>query len=275
MNLIYQPAVNTSLDELAEITNSAFQGYIGGEIHMTAALMAFFITQNNVDLNLSQIALLDDTPLGIAMVARRGWTSRLAMMGIVTDSQEKGVGKAFMQKLIELSQTRGDHAYELECFEQNERGVRLYQGAGFTVTRRLLGYQLDNPAAEDDADLTEIDIYDVARMVVTHGAKDLPWQLSGSSLMRSGPPHVGLRLGEAYAIISSPEHANITLRALIVPPPQQRQEHGSRLLRALFARYPGKHWNIPPICPEEFDGFLTQYGFVQQTLNQFQMRMEY
>jgi ribosomal protein S18 acetylase RimI-like enzyme len=276
MELQLQPAHILTIEQLAALFNEAFTGYIGGEIRFTPAAFARFLSRDDVDLEYSQIFLLDGQPVGFGLVARQGWASRLAAFGIIPSASGAGIGKAAMTEMIAQARERGDHVYLLEVIEQNTRAVRLYQGVGFEIMRRLVGYAVENPHAEgtESASLNEIDVYDAARMVVEYGAPDLPWQAAGMHLARSAPPDRAYKLDGAYAIISNPAAAVIALRALIVPFDLRRQGRASRLLRALFAEYPDKKWVLSAIFPEEIGGeFLTRFGFERQPISQWQMRL--
>lgn len=275
-----QPAYTRTADELATLLNRAFANYIGGEVHFTDAALARFIARDYIDLDLSQIVVKDGQPVGLGSVARRGWTSRLAVFGIVPEASGAGVGRAAMLRLIEQAQARGDHAYELEVIEQNTRAVRLYEGVGFQRVRRLVGYEAKSPEGDVGArhaspDLQKIDIYDVAKVLFQHGAPDLPWQVSGMTIAHHAPPSVGYALDGAYTVITNPDAEVVALRTLIVLPEHRRQGRATRLMRAIFAQHPGKTWTLPAIMPEEIGGeLLANLGFTRIDLTQFHMRLE-
>lgn len=265
-----QPAFTLTLSELAALFNAAFDGYIGGQVSFTEATLAGFVAHENVDLALSQIVTRDDQPVGFGLIARQGWSSRLVGMGIVPRGE--GIGKWALGQLIEQAAQRGDHGLELEVIEQNTPAVRLYENVGFQVVRRLIGCEAQSPAGES-APLDEIDVAEVGKIVTQYGAPDLPWQIAGASISRYAPPHVGLQLDHAYTVITNPQAATIVLRTLIVPPEDRGQGRAQRLLRALFAQYPGKRWFIPPVAPEEYGQLLIdKLGFQSQAISQFQMR---
>lgn len=276
MDLQLQPAHTLTIEQLAALFNEAFTGYIGGEIRFTPAAFARFLSRDDADLDYSQVFLREGQPVGFGYVARQGWTSRLAAFGIIASASGAGVGKAAMTQMIEQARERGDRVYLLEVIEQNTRAVRLYQGVGFEIMRRLVGYAVENPPAEsaDAVSPNEIDVYDAACIIVQHGAPDLPWQVAGMHLARSAPPDHAYELDQAYAIISNPAAATIAIRGLIVPPDLRRQGRASRLLRALFAQYPDKKWVLSAIFPEEIGGeLLTGFGFERQSISQWQMRL--
>jgi len=162
----------------------------------------------------------------------------------------------------------------LEAFEQNTPAVELYKRSGFTVVRRLIGY--DAPTIEGIAspDVEGIDIYDLAKIVIQHGSPDLPWQVSGTAIARVGAPNRAYRLGHAYALISNPAADTIVLRALITAPEFRRQGEATRLVWALAAMFPDKKWMIVQLCPEEYDPFLLKFGFIPKALNQVQMHLD-
>ncbi len=274
MTLTYKPAVDLSLPDLAALFTHAFTGYIGGTVNMTAPLLAGMIAQNGINLNLSTLAYRDETPVGFGLIARQGWTSRLAAMGIAPEAQGQQVGYHLMTDLIEQARLRGDRHIELEVFEQNVRAVKLYEKTGFRILRRLIGCTLSQPQGDPSPDLTEIDIFDAARLIMAHSPADLAWQVSASHLIRLGSPDRAYRLGEAVAIISSPANETVAIRAINVPPDHRQRGYGSRLLSALWGAHPAKHWIIQPICPEEFLGFFEKNGFTRMELNQYQMRLD-
>lgn len=274
-----KPAHSLTLEELAALFNLAFTDYVGGNVHFTGSTLARFLARDNVDLDLSQIILADGQPVGFGYIERLGWSSRLAAFGIVPAASGMGLGKEAMTRLIAQARARGDHQFELEVIEQNTRGVRLYEGVGFQRVRRLVGYDgkpaVLNPEMQRSIpNLESLDIPAVAQLIMQHGAADLPWQLAGISLARHSPPDVAYRLDQAYIVISNPEAQTIAIRALLVPTEQRRQGHATRLLAALFAHYPDKHWVVSAVCPEEIGAELfAHFGFERQPISQFQMRL--
>ena len=48
------------------------------------------VRKDGIDLAISRVLFTDDEPVGIALIARRGWTSRLAAMGIAQGKSRNG-----------------------------------------------------------------------------------------------------------------------------------------------------------------------------------------
>lgn len=271
-SLTLQPAVEFTLPQLCDLINRSFAGYVGGEISFTPPVLANFMAQGDVHLGRSLVALSGDVPAGIAMLARRGWTVRVALMGVVPDFQNKGVGRWLLGQMADEARQKGDKALTLEVIEQNPRAVHLYESCGYRKLRRLMGYTGENLTGVA-AKLTRIDSTESARRIVAWQPDDMPWQLSGESLVTFGPPVIGYRMGECYAVISNPDADNITIWGLAVPPEHQRKGLATRLVSALVAAHPGKTWHVAPICPEEYGAIFTRNGFTTKDLNQFQMEL--
>lgn len=271
-SLHLQPAAEFSIATIAAIFNRAFQGYIAGEVHLTPPTLAALLARDGVDLGLSLMALRDEQPVGFSLIARRGAASRLAGFGIVPEAQEQGIGKHVMEAVIQQGRERADKALVLEVFEQNVRGVRLYQSLGFRPLRRLMGYEGDNLQGEG-GHLEAVDVTLMAKHLLSWQPDDLPWQCSGEVMLKLGPPHVAYRLDDSFALISNPVAERIIIRGLAVPPEQQRKKRATRLIAALIATHPAKSWYVPQIYPEEYEEIFLQNGFQRLPLNQFQMEL--
>jgi len=254
----------------ADVLRRGFADYFI-PIPFDRALLLNMIPHDGVAPALSHLVLRDDEPVGCALIARRGWTSRLAGMAIVPDARRQGVGRWLMNELLNQARDRGDRQLVLEVIEQNDPAVHLYENCGFERIRRLVSLQLETPPAGEPADLLEIDIREAASAVSQHGLSDLPWQLSGESLALSSPPMKAYRLGPAAVVISNPAAERLAILSLVVEPDERRRGHATRLLQALFAAHPGKVWRVPALCPEEAAGPFIAFGFEPGELSQWQM----
>lgn len=274
MSISFRPALAYNYTELADCMNRGFTGYFV-PMQFGPELLARMVRLDGGDLDLSQVMVLDDQPIGIALVARRGWTSRLAAMGIAPEGRGQGIGRQAMEYLISEARKRNDRAFVLEVIEQNTSAVRLYQRVGFQTVRRLVGMTAQEPKASAPAILPEeVDIRTVAQMVTRYGLSDLPWQFSGETLAQFAPPARGYRLGQAYALISDPTQPRIDIRSVVVESEARRKGQASQLLAGLFQLFPGKTWGISAIMPEELAfPALEKAGFVRNELTQLQMHL--
>jgi ribosomal protein S18 acetylase RimI-like enzyme len=268
-----QPASEYSLPELGELITRGFEGYFV-PIQIGEATLLRIIRQDSVDLASSSVVLSDGLPAGVALIARRGWESRVAAMGIVAERRGKGAGKFLMSTLIEAARQRGEHALVLEVIEQNLAALRLYENSGFVKVRRLASFSYDGDStASSVTSLEEIDIRDMARAISMYGLPDLPWQASAETIAQYAPPVRAFRLGQAHAMISDPGRDQIAFYSLLVEPEGRGRGQAQALIRAVLAAFPGKAWQVPAFLPEEVGIVFQKSGFQPGPLTQWQMRL--
>ncbi|MEW6402735.1 MAG: GNAT family N-acetyltransferase [Chloroflexota bacterium] len=265
-------ALEFSVPALADLLTRGFEAYFV-PIQINDVALLTMIRRDSVDIPSSRVLLVDGKPSGVALIARRGWTSRLAAMGFVKAARGLGAGTWAMQKLIEEARQREDREMLLEVIEQNEAGVRLYQKSGFAIVRRLVGFSFANPQASFEDALQEINLRDAGQAVARHGLADLPWQLSGESLAQLTPPARAYCLGPAYAVLTNVQAKDVTLFSLLVEQGARGKGNAMRLLSALFSAFPEKTWHIPALFPEEIAGFFEKAGFTREKLSQYQMAL--
>ena len=268
----FKSALSFSIPEIAALFTRGFEGYFV-PVQMTDAALQTMIRRDGVDLAESRILFKDDEPIGVALIARRGWTSRLAAMGIVAEARNGGIGTWTMKHLIEEARARAEKEMLLEVIEQNTAGVKLYQKVGFKTVRRLVGYKLENPQVKSKGKLEEIDIRDLAKLISAHGLKDLPWQLSGETIAQHTPPSRAYRLDDAYCLISNPEAEQVVISSVLVKAGSRGAGLSPVLMRAVFSRFPNKTWRVPAIFPEEMSPIFEEVGMKREELSQLQMAL--
>ena len=272
MEFSTRSALDYPLPELVEILNRGFENYFV-PIQFTISQFSNMLRKDSIDLDWSRVLLIDGEPAGIALIARRGWTSRLAAMGISQPKRGAGAGSWFMDKLIQESRQRNDHEMVLEVIEQNEHAVQLYKKYGFQIVRRLVGFIYEGPAKNGSSSLEELDLREVGHLVSLHGLPDLPWQLSGETIAHMNPPVRAYRNGQAYAVISNPDVEHVVIWSLLVHPDTPGSKLDLEMLKSLVAGHTGKTWHVPAILPEELGRVYESAGFTKEKLSQWQMRL--
>jgi len=268
-----KPALSFSISETAALLTRGFEGYLV-PIQMNDVALQAMLRRDGVDLAESRILLKDNIPVGVALIARRGWTSRLAAMGIVADARNSGAGSWMMEKLIVEARARGEKEMFLEVIEQNAPAVHLYQKFGFETVRRLLGFKIENPQAESDDALEEIDVREMGRLISVCGLRDLPWQISAETIALHTPPTRSYKLGDAYLMMTNPEAARVVIWSVLVKADARRAGQAPRVIRAAFSRFPNKTWHIPALCPEQIGALFEKMGMMREELSQFQMTLK-
>src|SRR5258706_5051797 len=272
MPLDSKPASDYPLPDLTQLLNLSFENYL---VPITFNLSQFLtmIRKDSVDLSASRVLLADDQPAGIALIARRGWTSRLAAMGILQSQRGKGIGSWFMDKLIQEARERNDYDMVLEVIEQNEYAVRLYQKCGFRSVRRLIGLTRKDANESLKNFMEEIDLREAGSLISQYGLADLPWQLAGETIAHMNPPACAYRNGPALAVISNPTAEHVVIWSLLVEPSARGKELGVDMLQRVIANHSSKTWHVPAIFPEEFGSLFERAGFEREELTQWQMRL--
>ncbi len=275
----FKTASEFSISQTADLVNRGFEGYLV-PINIDESALLTMHRRDGIDLNESRILLKDDEPIGVALIARRGWTSRLAAMGIVLHARNSGAGTWAMERLIEEARARGEKQMLLEVIEQNIAGVKLYEKVGFNKVRRLVGYKLESPlpaqaaVLNGESELKEIDIRELARIVTYHGLKDLPWQLSGTTIMQHTPPSRAFGLNDAYCLISDPAAEHVVIWSVLVKARSRGAGLSPVLMRAVFSRFPNKVWHVPALFPEEMSTIFEELGMKREEISQWQMSLK-
>lgn len=272
MDFTSNPASDYPSADLVDILNRGFEGYfVPLTFHVTAFLN--MVRKDGIDLTASHILLKDDKPIGIALIARRGWTSRLAAMGVAKECRDMGAGSWFMDGLIHEARQRGEREMLLEVIEQNAPAVHLYQKCGFSIVRRLIGLTRKDAVEHGAGELQEVDIRQVGSLISQHGLPDLPWQLSGESITQINPPSRAYCKGQSYMVISNPEAKDVVIWSLLVETSARGNRLGLDMLKSVMAQHPNKNWHMPALMPEELGNIYERAGFVRQKLSQWQMKL--
>ena len=265
-----RPLLEFASPQIAQILTQSFEGYLV-PIQVTPQSFERRFRGESLDAEASKVYFDGETPVGIVLVDRRGFNSRIGAMGIVLAYRDKKLGQQVLQEILGTARERGDKGMVLEVFEQNPRAVALYRKMGFEVKRRLVGYRRAAEAGIK-AELKAVDILEFAHLVAQEGEPDLPWMLAPETLASMTAPVKAWGMeGVAYALVNElPE--SFLLQAMLVRRDQRGQGWGRRLVQALAAQYPGKTCRVVQIVPEELaSGFFKQTGFEVEALNQFEM----
>ena len=285
MKLEFPSVTDFGLEAAANVLARAFEDYFV-RIPSTVDVLLHMARADSVDLTVSRMFVRDGAPVGAALIARRGWTCRLAGMAILPEARRAGVGRSAVMHLLSEAKARGDRAMLLEVIEQNTAAVELYRACGFKNIRRLIGFSGVAPGVPtrgDSVPPSQVDLREVAAAVTRFGLPDLPWQLSGETLAHLTPPCVAYQLDDAWIALSDPSQPIVTIRGLVaardklvgrdsVKPSDSRE---AALIRAVMAKHPGRQeWRFSALWPEELAPMLAAAGLPRSPLTQWQMQRE-
>lgn len=273
MQATFTTVAEFGLGPTADLLTRAFADYFV-KLAIAEAALWQMARGDSVSFADSLVVGRDGVPVGAAVVARRGWTSRLAGMALLPEARGAGLGRALVARLIAEAKARGDRGYVLEVIEQNAAAVRLYEAAGFQKVRRLVGFSGPAPAGLSPvAELVEVDLRTVAAAVIRDATVDWPWQLAGETIAQLTPPHRGYTLDGAWLALLNPAGPQAVVRALVVDGETDRAARAVRLLHAVMARHPVAQWRIAAQWPEELSGIFAAAGLARQELTQWQMAL--
>lgn len=270
MAIAYRSVLDHGIESAAALMTRGFADYFV-PISLSAPGLLGMVRQDSVDLGESRVIFIEEDPVGVALIARRGWTSRLAAMAIVPEARSRGVGEACVRHLMAEAVARGARSMVLEVIEQNERAARLYERCGFRTLRRLVGYDGTPNVEGIPAAVVECDVRDVARALMAHGPDDLPWQLSAETLAQATPPGLGYRNEASFVAITDPTAPRVAVRALVTLPEARRRGSATALLRSVFARHAGREWRVLAVWPETDAVIFERFGLARAKLSQWQM----
>ena len=100
MDLDLTTAIDLGLAATVELLNRAFADYLV-PISFTEASFLHMGCYDGIDFAASRIVLRAGTPVGAGLIARRGWTCRLAGMALLPEARGQGVGRWSLERLIE------------------------------------------------------------------------------------------------------------------------------------------------------------------------------
>lgn len=158
MDTRFIAANSVDLETVVSIFNAGYEGYII-PVNVTTDWMTQNLKQNDTQLALSTIALVDDEPAGICLLAKRGTDGWINAIGITPPFRRQGIGRALMTHTFEVARANGIENLQLEFIIGNDNAQALYESLGFKITRKLL-ILVREPAEIDSTSPTPSD-YDI------------------------------------------------------------------------------------------------------------------
>jgi ribosomal protein S18 acetylase RimI-like enzyme len=268
--VISKAAAHWNSYQLADILTHCFEGYlvsftIDGETFATR------FAAEDISLNDSRIWMQDGEPKALAIITRRGQTSRLAAFAIRPELRGQGFGKQFMQQLIDEARARGDRNMWLEVIVGNDSGLALYERMGFVRQQTLVGFHATSSTLfTETGDMLEIDPLVMARKMMTDSRLRLPW-LSAAETLYKLPGKAFVLNDVAYVMIATnPQFTR--LRMLYVDPAARGKGQAKKLITLLHERFPGL--STATAIPEQMAPLYLSCGYRQDPVTQYEMLLK-
>jgi ribosomal protein S18 acetylase RimI-like enzyme len=272
-NLTARPVLDFPSAQVTEAMNRSFEEYFVPMVFTPETFERRFRAEH-LDALASKLWFADEKLVGLALIARRGYTSRVAAMGLVIEARGHGYGRQMLQAALDEARARGDRSMLLEVFVPNERARRLYERLGFTNTRELFTFRRVPGRVENAAQLIEIDPLRVAHLVARGGEANLPWMFSPESLMAASAPTRAFSLDDKTFVMLRPEAERTLVQTIIVPREYRRQGWGRKLLQAVEAAFPGPPLMMPMVTQGPGYDFLQAAGWEPLELSLFEMECQ-
>jgi len=127
---------------LTVLINQAFIDYFL-PIFMGEVQFKQMCVEEDIDLHKSVVALVDETPVGIALFSQRDTRGWISGVGVLPYWRRRGIGQRIMLHVQTIAQTAHLESLTLEVLAQNEAATALYKHLGFEWHRDLLVLTLD------------------------------------------------------------------------------------------------------------------------------------
>lgn len=257
----------------------AFADYLLGPFEVALDQWPAFLARQCVQLPASRVALAGGIIQAFALAAprpdQRSW--RLGTMGALPAARGTGAAPALLDDFIARARAAGQAQAELECFAQNERGVRLYRSRGFDTVHELHGYSgtagapAGSDVAADDA-IEAVPLEDAFAWLERANLEcgSLPLQVTPPSLRALPAALHAWRHGRAQAIASDGA-GRLVIHSLVDLEPAQSS--AERLVSHLMRRAAHRTVFVPQLQREDLGGrALLRRGLQRLPLHQVLMR---
>ena len=179
MKVELRPASEFTSSVLAETFTAGYEGY-QFPIRIDEAGFTAMAAQSDFDLDLSQVALADDGPVGICALGVRGDQGWIGGLGVVPAARRRGVGRQLMDAVLAAASGVGMRRVSLEVLEPNTGAIALYERLGFERTRMLEVWSLAADPGGSSAEPATAD--EAAAWIRAHRRAPEPWQRADESL---------------------------------------------------------------------------------------------
>lgn len=239
-NFQLKPATTLNHQSLSQLLNQAYIDYYVS-IWLDADKFAEMCVEVDIDLAHSVVAMVGETPVGMALLSRRGTEGWISGVGVRPQWRRRGIARRMIQRLQQDAAGLGLRHLLLEVLEQNKAGIALYRELGFRWGRELIVLTLEAgampltrvppgiAAAQPNDLLKHYDAY--------HDVKP-PWQRALSSIRHRASLLQGLALHEegnmvGYALYQPQRDIYVIVDLAVDPAYPDRLYAGQRLLQAL------------------------------------------
>lgn len=175
------PAHGVPVADLTALWNRAYSGYFV-PLAYTEERMSRHLEAGSIALEHSVIFTESGTPVALSLLGIRGGRGWIGGFGVVPECRRRGIASRLIEAQVQVADALALHSVQLEVLVQNP-ARRVYERAGFAVTRRLSVFEGGVDAATPDADVREAPVGAVLRDLARLPRDHAPcWQREPESL---------------------------------------------------------------------------------------------
>lgn len=131
------PASAFSFEELTDAYNHTRVDYMV-PMPMNASKLREYVTNYDIDMDASAVAIDGNEVLGLAMLGVRPGRAWITRLGVIRSNRRRGTGTALVDHLILHAKGQGLDRIIIEVIKDNVPAYTLFANKGFKPTRELL-----------------------------------------------------------------------------------------------------------------------------------------
>jgi ribosomal protein S18 acetylase RimI-like enzyme len=131
-----------SISELSDLWGAVYEGYQYRMSH-TPDLLERMVRSGSIRLDRSPLLVEDGRPVALSFLGVRGGRGWIGSFGVRAEHRGRGLAARLMEVQRQQAAALGLSTVQLEVLRGNGTARRVYERAGFTVTREVLVLQGD------------------------------------------------------------------------------------------------------------------------------------
>ena len=128
MQISIAPASQIGFDDLLTTLNTGYEGYIV-PLQLNAEQLRGHLDNNDIHLQASRIAIMDNKPIGVALLGARGSRGWVGGVGIAPAYRNQGIGRQLMRVIASSLVQRGYQSMMTWVLADN-LSCRFYEAVG-------------------------------------------------------------------------------------------------------------------------------------------------
>lgn len=268
-----RPVAQCPVPLVVEVLNRSFSDYFVPFALTVDRFVARFSAEG-MDPNSSYLWFADGAPVGLALVTRRGSSSRLGALGTVPDRRGRGLGRAMCRRVIADARSRGDGDLTLEVIEANDAAVQLYARLGFRDIGTLRGFTYG--PSNDRGAIGEVREVTLQQAIsIRHGevGSALPWQLQPDTLAAvSGTVRCFSDEPNAISLVLDDAASEVRVVGLLLA---DGLIDAGGFMASIRSVFPDRPWMAPAVFPaDHVDRFFRPGGWSESAIRQKVMTID-